>query len=109
MHARNRWMLRTQPRVWVPAGVEENKDGADVMLRGDGQKLVDATPETLLILLPRQVVEEHAHGVHANAFSPAEFAVDLVRIEGVRLPHLELVNCIGWYEIRAHRPGLLGI
>ena len=63
----------------------------------------------LWILLPEQVVQEDAHGVHADAFGPAQFAVDGGGIEGIGLPHLEFVDRGGGQKVRAHRPGLLGI
>ena len=34
---------------------------------GDRQELVDALAESLGVLLPELVVQEHAHGVHADA------------------------------------------
>ena len=56
------------------------------------KKLVDALLEALWILLPQQIVQEDAHGVHAQRFRPAQFLVDLLRIERVRLPHLQFVD-----------------
>ena len=35
-------MLRAQFRIGVPAGIEEDENGTDVMLRGDGEEGVDA-------------------------------------------------------------------
>jgi hypothetical protein len=37
---------------------------------------------------------------------PAEFLVDLRGIEGVRLPHLELVDGVGGNVVAAHQPAL---
>ena len=76
---------------------------------GDGQKCVDALLKALRILLPEQVVQEHAHGVHADALGPAQFAVDGGRIEGVGLPHLQFVDGRRRQKVRAHRPGLAGV
>ena len=45
----------------------------------DGEKGVDALLEAVGVLLPEEVVEEDAHGVHADGFGPAEFAVDALR------------------------------
>ena len=74
---------------------------------GDREKLVDPLLEAFRVLLPQQIVQEDAHGVHAQAFGPAEFLVDLLRIEGVRLPHLQLVDGAGRNVVRAHQPRLL--
>ena len=52
-------------------------------------------------------MQEHAHGVHAQRFSPTEFLVDLRRIEGVGLPHLKLVYRAGGKVIAAHNPRLV--
>ena len=107
--AGNGRMLRAELGVRVPAGVEEDKDGADVMACGDGQKSVDALREAFRVLLPEQVVQEDAHGVHADGFGPAEFAIDGGGVEGVGLPHFQLVDGGGGKEVGAHRPGLLGV
>jgi hypothetical protein len=61
------------------------------------------------ILLPEQVVQEDAHGVHAQTFRPAQLLVDLLWIESLRLPHFQLVDCIRRNVVAAHQPGLLRI
>ena len=81
-------MLRAQVRRRVPAGVEEHKHRTDVMPRGDRQEPIDALLKTSSILLPEQVVEKDAHGVHADGFGPGQFPFDLLGIEGGLLPHL---------------------
>ena len=72
-------MLRAEPRRGIPTGIEEHEERADVMARGDGQELVDALAKSGGVLLPEQIVEKDAHGVHAHGFGPAEFFVDLRR------------------------------
>ena len=73
-----------------------------MVLRGDGQELVEALEESRRILLPKQIVQEDSHGVHADGFCPSKLLVDLLRIERVGLPHLEFVDGVGWNEIAAH-------
>ena len=101
--------------MWMPEkaracnGIEEHKHRTDVMPRRDGQELVDAFLKTGGILLPEQVVEEDAHGVHAHRFGPGEFLVDLFGIEGRLLPHLQLVDGGLRDVIAADQPGLLRV
>jgi hypothetical protein len=76
------------------------------MPRRNGQESVDALPEARRILLPEQVVQEDAHGIHAHRFRPAEFPVDLDRIEGRFLPHLQLVDRRLGHVIAANQPWL---
>ena len=63
--------LRAEVRIRVPAGIEEDEDGADVMSVADLQKCTDAVTKALGVLLPEQVVQEDAHGVHADGLGPA--------------------------------------
>lgn len=65
--------------------------------------------KTHRILLPEQVVQEDAHGIHAHRFRPAEFLVDLDRIEGRRLPHLQLIDRRRGHVIAADQPWLLRV
>ena len=76
------------------------------MLGGELQKGVDALLITLGILLPDQVVEEDAHGVHADVLSPAELAIDLRRVEAIALPHFNLIDCVLGDVVAADEPGL---
>ena len=62
------------------------------MPRRDSQETVDALLKPGCILLPEQVVQKDAHGVHAHRFRPSKFSFDLRRIEGGVLPHLQLIN-----------------
>jgi len=63
-----------------------------VVPRRNRQKLVDAFLKASRVLLPEQIVQEHAHSVHAQGFGPAKFLLDLVRIERRFLPHFQLVD-----------------
>ena len=54
-------------------------------------------------------MQEDAHGVHADAFGPAKFAIDRDGVKGVGLPHFKLVDGGGRKKIRADRPRLLGV
>jgi hypothetical protein len=75
----------------------------------DHQEPIDALLETSRILLPQQVVQEDPHGIHSHRFRPSEFLVDLRRIEGLRLPHLELVNRRLGHVVAANQPRLSGV
>ena len=100
-------MLRAEFGQRVPTGIEENEDGTDVVPIGDGEEAVEALLEAGGVLLPEQVVQEDAHRAHSQAFRPAQFLVDLSGIEGIRLPHFELIDRVGGDEIAADQPGLL--
>ena len=102
-------MLWAEVRVRLPAGVEENEDGADVMARGDGEEGVEAMVEAVWVTGPELVLEEDAHGVHADGFSEAEFAVVDRGVECGGLKHFELVDGIGGNVVGADEPGLLRI
>ena len=56
-----------------------------------------------------QIVQEHAHRRHPEAFGQAQFFVDPLRIERVGLPHLELVDGGRGNVVAADQPGLLGV
>ena len=99
-------MLRPQLRIWIPARVEQHEDRPDVMLGRNRQELVDSFLKALRILLPKQIVQKHAHRVHADALSPAQLAVVRRRVKRVGLPHLQLVDGIRRQIVRAHQPRL---
>ena len=91
----------------IPARVKQNENWADVVARAYREKLVEALLESVGVLLPQQVVEENAHGIHADRLRPAELLVDLLGIEGCGLPHLQLVDRVVGNEVAAHQPRLL--
>jgi hypothetical protein len=95
----NRGVLRTQVRQWIPTRIEEHKHGTNVMPGRDGQELVNPLLESGGVLLPQQVMKKNSHGVHAHGFGPSELGIDLNRIEGHLLPHLELVDGRLWNVI----------
>ncbi|HXM94518.1 MAG TPA: hypothetical protein VOA64_09735 [Candidatus Dormibacteraeota bacterium] len=77
------------------------------MPRRDTQETVNALLKTGGILLPEQVVEKDAHGVHAQRFGPSQFVIDLGGIEGGLLPHLQLIDGGLRNVITSDQPGLL--
>jgi len=80
------------------------------VLVGDAQEGIDPLEEPLRVLLPEQIVEVHAHGVHAELLvCPAKLAVDGLRVEGVGLEHLKLVDGVGGGVVRPHQPFLFRI
>ena len=76
------------------------------MLGCDVQECIDPVAVAVRVLLPNQVVQKHAHGVHAEALSPSQFSIDALGIEAVFLPHFELINRGGWDVVTADEPGL---
>ena len=77
------------------------------MFGGHRKKGADPALEPLRILLPEQIVQEHAHGVHSKSFRPSEFLVDLWQVEGLLLPHFQFVDGVGWNVIAPNWPRLL--
>src|SRR5450432_4694526 len=78
-----------------------------MVLCADRQKCVDPLPKARGVLLPQKIVQEYAHGIHANVLSPAKLLVDLLRIEGVFLPHFQFVDGTGRNVVAADQPWLL--
>jgi hypothetical protein len=85
-------MLRAELGKRVPAGIKKNEDRTNVMFGRDGKKRIDSLLEAGGTLLPQQIVQKDAHGIHAQALRPTQFLVDLLRIELGRLPHFEFVD-----------------
>lgn len=73
----------------------------------DGQESVEPLLESGCIL-PKQVMQENPHRIHAQAFGPAEFLVDLLWIERFRLPHFELVRGARRKVVATDQPRLVG-
>jgi hypothetical protein len=102
-------MLRAELRVGIPAGIEEHEDGLDVCLEAIVEEGVEALLEAFGILLPELVLQEDAHGVHADALRHAEFFVVELRIPGGGLKHFELIDGVGGNVVCADEPGLLRV
>ena len=102
-------VLRTEVRSGLPAGVEQDEDGADVMPTGDGEKGVEALLEAGRILAPELVLEEDAGGVHADGLGEAKLFVVQGGVEGGGLEHLELVDGVRRDVVGADEPGLPGV
>ena len=79
------------------------------MLVGDAKELTDAFLKSGGVLFPDWIVQEHAHGIDADALGPIEFHVDPFWIERIRLPHFQLIDGSGRDVVAAHQPGLPGI
>ena len=47
-----------------------------MVLVGDLEKLLQTTEKALGILSPGQVMQKHAHGIHADRFRPAQLTVN---------------------------------
>jgi hypothetical protein len=61
--------------------VKENEHHADAVLVGDVEELVHPLQETLRVLLPEHVVQEHADAREAQSFRQCELAIDLLQVE----------------------------
>ena len=75
----------------------------------NGEELIDARAVTCRILLPQQVVQEHAHRRHPEALGQPELLLDGGRVERVCLPHLELVDGGRRDVVAADEPGLFRV
>src|SRR5580704_2059873 len=106
MHAGFWCALLSDLGIGIPNGIKEYKERPDFMFLRDGQKNVEALFESLAILLPEQVVQEHAHGVQSERFRPPEFFVDALGIESRGLPHFQLVDGRGWNVVATNQPRL---
>ncbi len=63
-------MLWPEVRIRVPAGIKQNEDRSDVVLRRNTQERINFLGKARRILLPQKVVQEDSHGVHSQAFGP---------------------------------------
>ena len=77
------------------------------MLVRNAQENIDAMFEPLGILLPKQIMQENAHGIQPQRFRPAQFLINFCGIKSVRLPHFQLVDRRCGNEVAAHQPRLL--
>lgn len=73
---------------------------------GNGKVTVDAVLETIGVVFPYKMVKENTHAIETKIFCPAEFTVDCRRIEGLFLPHFQLVDSRAWNEITTPQPAL---
>src|SRR3954467_11456359 len=76
----------------------------DMMPVRDGKELIDAIEKPRGVLLPEQMMQEHAHGVETELLGPTQLAIDRGWIERRLLPHLELVDRGTRREVAAHEP-----
>ena len=74
---------------------------------GNREKCVDPFFESVWILLPQEIVKKDPHGVPPQSLRPAEFLVDLRRVEAVCLPHFQLVDRVFRNVVRPDKPALL--
>jgi len=109
VNAGNGWVLGTEMRIGLPAGVEEHKDGTDMMASGDREEGIEAADEAFGVLLPELVLQKDPHGVHADGFGQTKLTVVERGIKGCRLKHLELINCVGRDVVCADDPWLAGV
>src|SRR5206468_8789795 len=58
VHARNRRMLWSEFRIWIPTGIEQHKNRADVVLRRDAQEGINSLLKAPGVLLPEEIVQK---------------------------------------------------
>jgi hypothetical protein len=98
--------LGPQPELGAPAVVEEDEHRPDVVLVSDRKKMFETLQETARVLVPEKIMQEDPDRVEAQPFGPAEFLVDSLRVEGLRLPHLQRVDGRPGDVVAAERPRL---
>ncbi len=109
VYARRGRMLFAQFRIWIPTRIEQHKQRLDMVLVRNGQKRTHAFLKPRAVLLPKQIMQEHAHRRHAQTLRPTQLQVDPLWVERIRLPHLQFVNGVGRQIVAADRPRLLRI
>src|SRR5580658_4333984 len=102
-------MLFAEFGIRIPARIKKHKQRPDFVLLRDAQKNIYTFLESRVVLLPEQVMQEHAHRVQSQRFRPTEFRVDPLRIEALRLPHFEFIDRRGRNVVTADEPGLLRV
>ncbi len=100
-------MLRTEARVGLPAGIEEDKNRTDVVLCRDRKKLVETPARGPWIVQPPLVLQKDAYGVHPDGLGHAQLFVIQRRIECGVLKHLQFVDGIGRHVVGPDQPRLL--
>ena len=94
MHARNRRMLRAELWIRIPAAVEQHQQRLDTCAsRRWSRNSIDPPFEAGGILLPKLIMQEHAHRVHADPLGPSRARGRCAcRIPSLGLPHLQLID-----------------
>src|SRR5690606_19671220 len=90
----------------VPAGIEQHEQGADMVFVGNTEILVYPVIKSFFILFMEQIVQVYAHGIHTYGFGPAEFPVYGFGVEGLFLPHFQLVDGGTRIKVGPYKPGL---
>ncbi len=106
---RDRIRLDAELRRRVPDPVEEHRNHADPVPVGDGQHTIDTIEERVPVGFEEQVVQVDADDVHAEIGRPSQLPVDGLRVEGLVLPHLELIARRRGREVAAHKPAQVGL
>src|SRR3954467_785375 len=79
------------------------------MAGSDAEKSIQALHETFGVLLPKLILQENAHGVHADRLTQPQFSVIDGRIEGGGLEHLKLVDSVRGNVVCADKPRLASV
>jgi hypothetical protein len=106
MNTWSRVCLLAKVTVRVPAVVEEYEHYPHVVGPRQGEHSTHAVLETVRIRLVREIVKKDSGEGEPGLLHQPKFAVDRDRIEGFRLPHLELVDRSARDEIASGRPPL---
>ena len=91
----------------IPAIIQKDKDGRDMMLVGNSKVFINTFLKTFLIRFPNQMVQIYTHTVHSDIFCPTQFTINSNRIKSISLPHLQLVDCRARNKITPTEPSPL--
>ena len=72
--------------------IEQAEHHSDLVLRGDGEELIEPLLQTLSVDLPHFEREIAANAVVSGLVSPPQFTIDGGRVKRVLLPPFEHVN-----------------
>src|SRR5690606_26971209 len=68
----------------------------DAMTVGDVKKSVHTLKQSVCVVFPKEIVQEHSYRVEAEPFRPSKLAVDGSGIKGFGFPHVKLIDSRGW-------------
>src|SRR5262249_16307997 len=101
--------LRPEFRIWIPNRIKQHQHRPDVVLCANRKKFIEPLRESSRILLPEQIMQEHAHRVQPDRFRPAKLQINALRVERLCLPHLYLVRSRRRNVIAPDEPWLLRV
>ena len=104
VHSGPRRALTAESGVRIPAGIEQDEQRLDAVMRCDVDELGEAELKALPILNPQLIVKEHPHRVEPDQSSHPKLLVDEARVVRAGLEHLQLVDGVRRDEVGADEP-----